>query len=170
MYSKYPRIYPILKFKGRLSKSEVLRFTNGRSIDELSQHELGDIGEKITKEIIIPKIRGISKVNRLDELRDVRGVPFDLIATYMKEIWLIETKTGKSGFGGIQATQKKRMKKILELLTKEGIKGRPLLVQIELETGNYRVKDFPIKYTEKGLAPTFQRIVESILNYRRNES
>lgn len=158
-----------LKIKGRLSRNEILQFTEGRSIEKLSQHELGDIGEKITKDIIIPKVAGISKVQQLD-LKGVSGVPFDIIATYREEIWLIETKTGKSNFESVRATQKKRMKIILEMLAQKGIDVRPILVEIKLESGNYRLRNFPIKYEEKGLAPTFERIVEGILKYQRTKS
>lgn len=163
-------IRPIVKIKGCLSRNEVLRFTGGRSIEELSQHELGDVGERITKDIIIPKLTGISKVRQLHDLKGISGVPFDVVATYREEIWLIETKTGKSNAEGVQATQKKRMKKILELLAQKGIDARPILVQIRLETGDYTLRDFPVKYREKGLTPTFGRIVESILDYRRTKS
>lgn len=130
---------------------------------------LGDLGERITKDTIVPKIKGISKVRKLD-LKGISGVPFDVIATYKEEIWLIETKTGKSSFEGIQAIQKKRMKKRLELLARNGINARPMLVQIKLETGEYIIKDFDITYTERGMAQTFERIVESIIDYRRTKS
>ena len=159
-------IRPIVKIKGHVSKDEILRFTKGRPLEELSQHELGDVGERITKDIIIPKVTGINRVQQLDDLKGVSGVPFDVVATYREEIWLIETKTGRSKVEGVQAIQKKRMKKILELLDQKGIDPRPILVQIKLETGDYTLRDFPIKYREKGLAPTFERIVESIINYR----
>jgi len=162
-------IRPIAKIKGHLSKDEILRFTEGRPIEELSQHELGDVGERITRGIIIPKVVGISKVQQLDDLKGVSGVPFDVVATYREEVWLIETKTGKSSVEGVQAIQKKRMKKILELLSQKGIDARPILVQIKLETGDYTLRDFPIKYREKGLAPTFERIVQSIIDYRRTK-
>jgi len=57
------------------------------------------------------------------------------------------------------------MKKILGLLAKKNVSARPILVQIKLETGAYVVRYYETKYKEKGFAPTFGRIMESILGY-----
>ena len=161
-------IRPIVRCKGHLSKTEILKLTKEQEINELGQHELGDIGERITRDVLIPRIQNISRVRRLD-LKGVSGVPFDVVATYGAEIWLIETKTGKTRFEGIQATQKERMRIILEILAKKGIAARPILVQIKLSTGQYVVRDFNTEYKKKGLAPTFERIVGRILEYAQDQ-
>lgn len=161
-------IRPVVKLKGNISKSEILKFTKGLEINKLGQHELGNIGERITRDVLIPRIHNISRVRQLD-LKRVTGVPFDVVATHGNEIWLIEAKTGKTRFEGVQATQKKRMKIILGRLAKKGIAARPILVQIKLSTGQYVVRDFNIEYRKKGLAPTFGRIVGRILEYARDQ-
>ena len=59
-------IRPVLRIRGRIAKNQILKFTKGRLPVHLGEHELGHIGETITREVIVPQIKGIRDIFRLN--------------------------------------------------------------------------------------------------------